>query len=59
MSRWKNMLMLTAVLGLSVGTAACSDDDDDNGTNPQPQTATLRAVHASPDASARLVLRSC
>ena len=52
MSGWKRMLMLTAVLGLSVGTAACSDDDDDNGTNPQPQTATLRAVHASPDAPA-------
>ena len=52
MSSWKKMLMLTAVLGLSVGTAACSDDDDDNGTNPQPQTATLRAVHASPDAPA-------
>jgi hypothetical protein len=52
MSSWKKMLMLTAVLGLSVGSAACGDDDDDNGTNPQPQTATLRAVHASPDAPA-------
>jgi hypothetical protein len=46
------MLMLTAVLGLSIATAACGDDDDDNGTDPQPQTATLRAVHASPDAPA-------
>jgi hypothetical protein len=46
------MLMLTAVLGLSVGTAACGDDDDDNGTNPPEQTAQVRAVHASPDAPA-------
>jgi hypothetical protein len=48
----KKLLTLTMVLGLSASLAACSDDDDDNGTNPQPQTATLRAVHASPDAPA-------
>ena len=52
MSSWKKMLMLTAVLGLSVGTAACGDDDDDNGTNPPEQTAQVRAIHASPDAPA-------
>jgi len=52
MSIWKNMLTLTAVLALSVGSAACGDDDDDNGTNPPEQTAQVRAIHASPDAPA-------
>lgn len=52
MSSWKSFLMLTAVLALSVGSAACSDDDDDNGTNPPVENAQLRAVHASPDAGA-------
>lgn len=48
----KKLLTLTAVLGLSAGLVACSDDDDDNGMNPQPETAQIRAVHASPDAPA-------
>ncbi len=52
MNRWKRLMTLTAVLGLSIGLAACSDDDDDNGTNPPQDTAQLRAVHASPDAPA-------
>jgi hypothetical protein len=52
MGVWKKLLTLTMVLGLSAGLVACSDDDDDNGMNPQPETATLRAVHASPDAPA-------
>ena len=51
MNSWKRLLMLTAVLGLSVGSAACGDDND-SGTNPQPETAMLRAIHASPDAPA-------
>ncbi|MCL7970604.1 MAG: DUF4397 domain-containing protein [marine benthic group bacterium] len=49
MFAWKKLLTLTAVLGLTTVLAACSDDDD-NGTNPQEQTALLRAVHSSPDA---------
>ena len=52
MNRWKRLMTLTAVLGLSIGLVACSDDDDDNGTNPPQDTAQLRAVHASPDAPA-------
>ena len=52
MNIWKNMLTLTAVLALSVGSAACGDDDDDSGTNPPEQTAQVRAIHASPDAPA-------
>lgn len=52
MTGWKKLLTLTAVLGLSIGTAACSDDDDDNGMSPTEQTAQLRAIHASPDAPA-------
>ena len=36
---------------MSVGSAACGDDND-SGTNPQPETAMLRAIHASPDAPA-------
>jgi hypothetical protein len=47
----KRLLTLSMVLGLSAGLVACGDDDD-NGTDPQPQTAALRAVHASPDAPA-------
>ncbi|MBT8478281.1 MAG: DUF4397 domain-containing protein, partial [Gemmatimonadetes bacterium] len=48
---FNRLLSLTAVLALSLGAAACSDDDD-NGTNPTEQTAQLRAIHSSPDAGA-------
>ncbi|MDP2470913.1 MAG: DUF4397 domain-containing protein [Candidatus Palauibacterales bacterium] len=49
---WKNLLTLAAVLAISAGLSACSDDDDDNGMNPPVQTAQIRAVHSSPDAPA-------
>jgi hypothetical protein len=45
------LLALTAVLGLTIGTAACGDDDD-NGMNPMPETGQFRVVHSSPDAPA-------
>lgn len=51
MNGWKRLLALTAVLGLSIGTAACGDDDD-NGMNPMPETGQFRVVHSSPDAPA-------
>jgi hypothetical protein len=52
MNWWKSFRAMGLLLGLAVVAAGCSDDDDDNGTNPQPETAVLRAVHASPDAPA-------
>ena len=52
MNGWKRLLALTAVLGLSLTAAACSDDDDDNGMNPMPETGQFRVVHSSPDAPA-------
>jgi hypothetical protein len=52
MSRWKTMLALLGVVALGATTTACGDDDDPMGPPPATGTATLRVVHASPDAPA-------
>lgn len=53
MKRSRDLLLLTALLGiLTFGLTGCSDDDDDDGpvNPPASDAAMLRVVHASPDA---------